>query len=383
MSRGSLSKSNVLVVGFVDSVHVGKWLEANADAANFFVFPSGPNRRVDRRIRRLKRTQNVNYSKLETLISPVLALWEIVFGSKTPRALLLARRIKLTQPDLVHIFEAQHGGYAYAKALKFLKLPRPRGIITLFGSDLYWFRQFDKDRRRLNSLFSVTDYVHFECTRDIAFAKELGFKGEFLGPYPASGVVPQYPTSIETNVQRDLILAKGYSGLFGRGHEVLKAARLLNRQHCLEGLRVVFYSAGAWLQIKCWLYKALFHVPVRAFRKFSLTSDQMSALMLKSVIHVGASRSDGFPAAVLEALCFGALPVQSSSACLGDSPISPKDYVVINALSPHEIAKAMKIGLRTAGQRRPLQSLPKIWNDAFPEKVKEIYSASKENRSED
>lgn len=376
MSRGSLSKSNVLVVGFVDSVHVGKWLEANADAANFFVFPSGPNRRVDRRIRRLKRTQNVNYSKLETLISPVLALWEIVFGSKTPRALLLARRIRLARPDLVHIFETQHGGYTFAKASKFLTSPSPKALLTLFGSDLYWFRRFQNDRKSLKRLLSLIDYVHFECARDIAFARELGFKGVFIGPYPASGLIPQYPTSVLSNDGRDIILAKGYGGTFGRGLQTLSAARLLSRRGSLDGLRFVFYSAGIWLNVKCWFYRNFLQVPVVSFRKFALTEEKMRELMLKSLVHVGASRSDGFPAAVLEALHYGALPVQSSSACLQDSPINPEDYVVFTLLSPEGIAKAIETGIRKASRRTIPNNLVEIWNPSFPKNIRKIYGRS-------
>lgn len=371
-----MTQSKVLAIGFVDSVHVGKWLEAHAENIDFVVFPSGPNRRVDQKIRRLRRDGDVIFSNFEILVSPILSVWEIVFRNNVPRALLLARRIRLTKPDLIHIFETQHGGYAYSKAGQFLKSSPPRTMLTLFGSDLFWFRKFRKHRKLLANLLAQINYLHIECKRDIAFAKELGFQGEFLGPYPASGVLPQYPASIEKNLGRDIVLAKGYAGNFGGGHEVLKAVRILNRRNRLDGLRVIFYSAGIWLSIKCWLFRVFMGVPVRSYIKFSLTSAQMTDLMLRSVVHVGVSRSDGFPAAVLEALHYGVLPIQSPSACLQESAISSKNYVTIPDHSPEGIARAVDTGIRIANTKVRPKGLESIWDQDFPRKVKRIYSST-------
>ena len=141
----------VLLVAMADSIHTARWLEQFRGAdINFVLFPSSPHRRVHPRIERmLESNSGVNLTLSWGLRMFSLPLWLIDrFVDNRLRGLLLRRMLRREQPEIVHAMETQNAGYVMRRALR-KSVTRPRVILTIWGSDLFWFRQFPRHKRKL------------------------------------------------------------------------------------------------------------------------------------------------------------------------------------------------------------------------------------------
>ena len=138
----------VLIVAMADSVHTGRWIsQFDGEAINFMLFPSTPHRRVHSLIKQRLDQQietKVRMSKWMSWAALPLGIADLVFANFF-RAKLLSREINKFQPDVIHIMETQHAGYLTDRALTAVK-SKPRVILSIWGSDLFWFQRFAKHR---------------------------------------------------------------------------------------------------------------------------------------------------------------------------------------------------------------------------------------------
>ena len=80
-------------------------------------------------------------------------------------------------------------------------------------------------------------------------------------------------------------------------------------------------------------------------RREPLSRDGMRALFLNARIYVGASLSDGISTSFLEALVYGAYPIQTNTSCAGDwVRLGAKAHIV--GLDSSEIESAISQALR-------------------------------------
>lgn len=319
----------VLLVGMVDSVHVARWL-ANLDQSfqiQLRILPSSPHRKLHPGVRKLLNSERpvsiTIHPFLRVFSLPIWLLDQLPLFDGWIRAQFLRRDILKFQPHLVHIMETQNGGYPALRALESLDATRHKGsrakvILTLFGSDLFWFARFPSHEQKLKRLLPRIDYLAAECERDLEHAAKLGFHGRFLPLSPVSAGVAESqifdPTSLNFG-QRRAITVKGYGGTWGLGHKAIEALGQLPRQ--LSGYKVIVYSAERASRRAAKKYLKPQGIDYAVFRKHELSHSQMLALFSKSRMYIGLSLSDGLPASLLEAMSQGAFPIQTDSACTG------------------------------------------------------------------
>ena len=263
---------------------------------------------------------NLKAHKLSFLFAIPLWIFDrpFLFGGRV-RGLLISRAISSFKPDLVHTMESQNGGYSSYQALKNKSNERrPKTLLTLFGSDLFWFSRFEYHQRRLRELLATTDFLQAECARDETLAKGLGFSGEFLPLLPVSAGIPSEslfePTNVDEISARKVIAIKGYAGKWGLAKEGLDSLGKISRE--LAGYTLELYSCDPKVAEHA---RAVFRgtdVAVKVHPKFTLSHEQMLELFRRSRVALALSRSDGLPASMLEAMSQGAFPVQTSSACV-------------------------------------------------------------------
>ncbi len=319
----------VLLLGMIDSVHIGRWLKSASVESNLdiLIVPTSPHRRIHADIRNLEKSRNQGDFSLR--IHPFLRFTSIfvwlldrpfLFSDRI-RAWFIRRTIESFQPDLVHIMETQNGGYpylAYASSHVAIESKRKYKLaLTLFGSDLYWFARFETHKKRLEDLLALVDVISAECSRDIDLSRELGFTGKVAKLAPVSGGLSRAQISAPDNdvhfAARNIIAIKGYGGTWGLGHVAIKA--VAQNYEFLGDLKVVIFSAESKARRAAKKYLRPLKIEYSLFPKFALSHKEMLALYKKSLIYIGLSKSDGLPASMLEAMSQGAFPVQTSSAC--------------------------------------------------------------------
>ena len=328
----------VLLVAMVDSVHTGRWIsQFDGEAIDFMLFPSTPHRRIHPLIKQrmtLEVETRARISQWMKWAALPLGIADLVCANFF-RAKLLSREIKKFEPDVIHIMETQHAGYLTDRALKMVKF-KPKVILSIWGSDLFWFQRFPKHNKKMSLLFPRLDILITECERDEALAKDLGFVGECVYGIPASGGVDsQLLNDSHRRVlpsKRKTIAIKGYSGFVGLGPLAVRSLVPLVNE--LKNYEIVIYSCSyRTAQMAKRLRKQL-GLNIQIKLKHSMTTKQMEDLFLSARVVVGVSLSDGLPATVKEAICTGAFPVQTDTSCAGEWL---KDGVSVLLVPPNEI----------------------------------------------
>lgn len=322
------SVKQVLAIGMVDSIHFARWLSAaNGLDIKFTILPSGPHRKVHPQIRRLVKSNPARYSMgtVASFFSLPIWLLDKKLDSRI-RSGMLSRLLRSDHFEIVHFHEMQSGGYPLLRVHSHL-LSKLKIFYTPYGSDIYWFQNFPWHLSRIKRVLQLVDGIFPECERDSELSRKYGFEGLTLARMPASGSFEMneiVPTPIR---DRSKIVVKGYGGTWGRATDVLKSLESIQDQLMDYEIHVTSVTRDVAREIN--RLKSTSKLRLIGHRKFSLTPQQMQALLNQARFHIAVSVSDGFPASLIEAMLFGAIPVQSDTACLPDSllKISPKNFI--------------------------------------------------------
>lgn len=324
MSTADDSQSTVLVIGMLDSIHLSRWL-SQLSVANFEILVAGtsPYRKIRSELQELADQPNSRIRITEIFprvglgglrIFPALTwICDRLFRDEL-RGYLLARLIRRTSPDLIHVNELQVAGYPTLRALRRLGDSHTPLWSTNYGSEIVWYSRFKSHKKALTSLLQRSSFFSAECKRDALLAGELGFKGVVFPTYPVSGGIE--PLDILPNSeQRTKIVVKGYDNKWGMGSDALTATWRALEKQTIKHLEIVAFSCNRRTLRRAKYLNAQGRTRITAHPKGSLSHKEMIDLFSESLAYVGASRSDGISTSVLEAMSAGTFPIQTDSSC--------------------------------------------------------------------
>ena len=336
----------ILIVAMADSVHTARWIrQFDSDEIEFVLFPSTPHRRIHGLIgehNQVKRISSLRISRFMTIGALPLGVLDLLFKNFF-RSKLLAREIKTFQPDIIHIMETQHSGYLANKALK-ISQTNSKIILSIWGSDLFWFQKFKGHKKKITRLLSLVHLLVTECHRDEELARKFGFIGECLHGVPASGgfdhqdfseFMPDNPPS-----KRRTISIKGYSGFVGLGPTAIRGLKSISSY--IKNYEIVIYSASPYSKLVARRVKLATGLEIKVYLKHSLTPIQMQELFLRSRVVLGMSKSDGLPATIKEAMFTGAFPVQTGTSCTSEWLKNGISTLLISPTSTLDFEEAMQ-----------------------------------------
>ena len=312
----------ILIVAMADSVHTARWLEQFENSGfEFLLFPSSPHRRVHPKISYFLGSgsqMNITIPFGLKHTGLFLAAADKLFSNRI-RGLFLRRLVKKFNPNILHAVETQGAGYISSVALKGLKI-KPIFILTLWGSDLFWFRRFKRHEAQLRNLLPQVDLLSMECARDTEIAKQLGFTGEIFPPFPVTGgyeLSTNYSSLVNTQPSlRKTILIKGHTRFVGRGLIALEAIEKL--MDSLKGYEIIVYSADPQAARKVRKLQRKTQINIRSFKRGELSHRELLSLFGSSRIYVGISLSDGISVSLQEAIVHGAFPIQTDTSCIDE-----------------------------------------------------------------
>jgi glycosyltransferase involved in cell wall biosynthesis len=341
------SKTKILVVCMLDSIHTARWLEQFRNKnLEFHLFPSTPNRGIHLKIANLSKDRSItsSYSIHSKIPLTSIIIWSLDLILKNRvRGFMVSRLIKKHDIKIIHAMELNHAGYIVDKAITKMDQEKLFLISTVWGSDIFWFKQFPKHKELLKKILSKSDLLISECIRDKRLAEELEFKGKFYNSPSLFGFSEEKFNS--PNVlpsKRNVILVKGYESFAGRASISLEAISQL--KSLLTNYEIHVYSA-TWKTRK--IIKKLNKsekLGIIFYKKKALTGDEMLSLFKRSRIHIGVSLSDGVPASLLESLVSGAFPIQTNTSC-AEQWIKDKSSGLIVAPELDQVRSALKEAL--------------------------------------
>lgn len=345
-------RTRVLVVGMFDSIHFVRWLEQfKSEKIDFELIPSSPQRRTHARLRLLVEESGQGEARysiprgFRTLSLPIWIADRLLMGLL--RSLMISSRLKKWAPDYLHAIEIQHAGYPSRRALERVPVSRrPKFLVTNYGSDIFWFARSPRHAKEITAVLALCDSYSAECSRDIALAESLGFRGRSFPVRPNAGgfsaEILDRPLRDADN--RPIILVKGYHGWVGRAKVALTALRQI-REH-VRDFSIVLFSCNMTTLRAARKIARNTGLEIVAFGKKQLSHSQILDLHSQSSVYVGLSLSDGISTSMLEAMAMGAIPVQTSTACCDEW--FDETGVKVEDINVEAVADAILRGLRLA-----------------------------------
>jgi hypothetical protein len=344
-----MERRKILVIGMFDSIHLARWLSQFKDQEiDFILFPSKKFKYLNFELSELFQSGNLAkfsvakpyfYFKYLGFVDFILCFLFRKLKIDIKR-LLLRYCLSANSFKYVHAIEIQGAGYLYASLPKTI-LDRNTLILTNYGSDIIFYRNFPEHRVKISSVLSIAKLYSAECQRDYEMALSMGFMGKFLPCIPNAGgfIDHTFDLNFTPSEERNLIVAKCYGGVFGLGGLVIDA--LSDYLVAKPEIKVIIYSVTDDLLEKSNKFKNAFPNQVRVFRvREKIPRSLLLSYLSKARIYIGASRSDGISTSFLEALCLGAYPIQTDTSCANDwvnlgfvaSIIKPSTEEILEAL---------------------------------------------------
>jgi hypothetical protein len=344
-----MGRRKILVIGMFDSIHLARWLSQFKDQEiDFILFPSKKFKYLNFELSELFQSGNLAkfsvakpyfYFKYLGFVDFILCFLFRKLKIDIKR-LLLRYCLSANSFKYVHAIEIQGAGYLYASLPKTI-LDRNTLILTNYGSDIIFYRNFPEHRVKISSVLSIAKLYSAECQRDYEMALSMGFMGKFLPCIPNAGgfIDHTFDLNFTPSEERNLIVAKCYGGVFGLGGLVIDA--LSDYLVAKPEIKVIIYSVTDDLLEKSNKFKNAFPNQVRVFRvREKIPRSLLLSYLSKARIYIGASRSDGISTSFLEALCLGAYPIQTDTSCANDwvnlgfvaSIIKPSTEEILEAL---------------------------------------------------
>lgn len=260
---------------------------------------------------------------------PVMARWlpylngfkRVALGESDASAPLfygpnvLVRLIRKLKPDLVHSLEFQHCGYNVLRAKEMHGPGFPKWLATNWGSDIYFYRQFESHRSQISRLLRSVDYYSCECQRDVELAREMGLTAPVMAVMPNTGGLDLNVIGglrmIHRTSKRKIIMVKGYQHFAGRALTALDALeRCVNE---LKGYQVVVFSASPEIFGRVEELREYVGIDIRILPQAS--HDAMLRMFSRARVYLGVSVSDAISTSMLEAMAMGAFPIQTDTSC--------------------------------------------------------------------
>lgn len=350
-----MNAKRILVIGMTDSIHLARWLGQFVNSGHdFYIFTSSPARRTRPELLALiEQCSGKSTFRLVGPKAPISAFFWLIdrLAKDRVRGYWLRKVIGKVQPEIVHCLEMQHAGYIYLASNLHHSAdggpePTHKLMVTNWGSDIFWFRQFPLHAKKIGALLALAKTYSSECARDVHLAKEFGFVGEIRPVLPNSGGIPSevVEATMTPPSDRDIIMIKGYHGWVGRGALAVSSLSRISAE--LEGCEIVVYSCNGRTIREARRIRRNTNLKIATYRKGKLSHKEMLDLFGRSKLHVGVSLSDAISTAVIESMATGAIPVQTSTACVDEWFTTTG--VVIEEISEEAISDAILEGLQLA-----------------------------------
>jgi hypothetical protein len=319
-----MERKKILIIGMFDSIHLARWLKQFKDeSVDFTLFPSKKFKKLNPELNKLIESNNLaNYNlanpcRLNFLLGYVDFIFTKIgniFGSNFRKNRLI-KILTINDFDFVHALEIQGAGYLYSE-LPSNVIVNNKLILTNWGSDIYFFAKDENHNKKISKVIELADYYSAECERDYQLLKNYEFTGKKLPCIPNGGGFDDGELNSHKIIasERTLILCKGYGGVFGQAQLAIPA--IDNALTKYGELNVFFYSVTPDLENLVRALRNKFGHRVNYSTVSNLLSrNELLGLFAKSRLYIGCSKSDAISTSFLEALVFGAYPIQTNTSC--------------------------------------------------------------------
>lgn len=369
-------RKRILIVGMSESPHLHTWIQGIADsgvASDVWLFPS------DFPVHKYKNS-DIKVKEFPYLIFGIFTNLTFRFldilSNRLWRSYFLYREIKRIKPTHLHFHETQHGAYLYNSIAKHPK-NRFSGklILSTWGSDLIVYGKSKSHLIRVKQTMSWVELLTSERVEDLEVAIDNGFRGKFLAPIYITVGSRNHDVNVKQTSERNLILLKGYQDNHGRALNALKCIELLSSQIDLSPFKILVFSASESVKLQSQLLRNEIDIEVLPH----IPKSELMEYFKEARIYLGLSISDGLSTSMVEAMSYGAFPIQSQNSSAPEFLTHGVTGGVVDPWNIGEITNMLKIALtsdelvdRAAIMNRQVIANKYSW-DIGLEKLAEVY----------
>ena len=340
--NGTCKKKKILIVGMSESPHLHTWIDGIADSgitSDVWLFPTDfPVRKYinpDVKVREFPYFifgifTNLTFRFLDILTN---RLW---------RSYFLYREIKRIKPTHLHFHETQHGAYLYNSISRHPK-NRFTGklILSTWGSDLIVYGKSKSHLTSVRQTMSWVELLTAERDVDLEVAIDNGFRGKFLAPIYITVGSKKHDLDLKQTSERNLVLFKGYQDNHGRALNALKSVELLSSQMDLSQFKFKIFSASDSVKLQTELLAENVNIEVLP----RIPKSELMDYFKEARVYLGLSISDGLSTSMVEAMIYGAFPIQSQNSSAPEFLMSGVTGGVVDPWNIEEIKNMLKIAL--------------------------------------
>jgi glycosyltransferase involved in cell wall biosynthesis len=339
----SLEKK-ILIVGMSESPHLHTWIEGIAASQivnEMWLFPSDfPLKKYKNSIIKVHEFPYVLFGRPMNVVYRVLDL----LTSRLWRSYFLYREISRIKPTHLHFHETQHGAYLYnAIARHPSNKFQGKLILSTWGSDLIVYGRAESHTTKVKDVMSWVELISSERFDDHDVARLNGFTGEFIAPMYITVGNRNSEIQLVSPSKRSMVLIKGYQDDHGRALNALASIELLASEMDLSHFQFRIFSAANSVKLKSELMMSEFGIDIRVLPR--MAKPKLMDYFGQARVYIGLAISDGLSTSMVEAMTYGAFPIQSKNS---SAPAFLEDKVTGGIVDPWdvlEISKLLKMAL--------------------------------------
>jgi len=336
---GSNFQKRIMLIGMSESPHLHAWIEGIAEsgiADQIWLFPSDfPVKKYRSPNIRVRQFPFLFFGMFTNLTFRVLD----ILTNRLWRSYFLYREIRRIKPTHLHFHETQHGAYifnpiAYHPKVRF----KGRLIVSTWGSDLIVYGNTESQGAELKRVMSWTNLLTSERAVDLEIAEKHGFRGEFKAPIYITVGGKFHLNRIDKTSERRLVVIKGYQDNHGRALNALESIEKLSLTMNLDKFVFRVFSASESVKLKVELLQEVRGLNIKVLPHMSKIA--LMKFFEESRVYLGLSISDGLSTSMVEAMSYGAFPIQSENSAAPDFIL---DGITGGVVDPWDIKKIVEI----------------------------------------
>jgi glycosyltransferase involved in cell wall biosynthesis len=194
---------------------------------------------------------------------------------------------------------------------------------------------------KVEQTLSWVDLLTSEREEDLEIAMINGFQGKFLAPIYISVGNKKQDIAFELTSKRNLILIKGYQDNHGRALNALKSIEILSSQMDLSKFKIKVFSASESVRLQVELLSNGIDIEVLP----RLSKVELMSYFEKARVYLGLAISDGLSTSMVEAMSYGAFPIQSQNSSAPEFLTNGVTGGVVDPWNLQEVASLLKTAL--------------------------------------
>jgi len=215
--------------------------------------------------------------------------------------------------------------------------------LSTWGSDLIAYGKIENHLPKIRQVMSWVGLLTAERSVDEQIAIANGFTGKFLAPIYITIGNRNLSCDLKKPSERSIVVVKGYQDAHGRALNALASIELLAHQMELTNFRFKVFSASKSVKKKSKQLRKRLGINIDVLPRMPKT--KLMAYFGEARAYLGLALSDGLSTSMVEAMSYGAFPIQSENSAAPEFLVNKVTGGVVDPEDIQEVSNLLRMAL--------------------------------------